>query len=106
VFVLLDRRPGLPQPAAQAGLAGGALLVLAWSMTVQVATSWLVPHLPQVLVPGLFVAPLVLGGFAGTALLAVAAADPQTLLRADGNPRPRVAMASNRNPIARPNWGE
>jgi hypothetical protein len=106
VFVLLDRRPGLPQPAAQAGLAGGALLVLAWSMTVQVATSWLVPHLPQILVPGLFVAPLVLGGFAGTALLAVAAADPQTLLRADGSPRPRVAMASNRNPIARPNWGE
>ncbi|MFL6218280.1 MAG: hypothetical protein ACJ742_07010 [Actinomycetes bacterium] len=106
VLVLLDRRPGLPQPAAQAGPAGGALLVLAWSTTVQVATSWLVPHLPQILVPGLFVAPLVLGGFAGTALLAVAAADPQTLLRADGSPRPRVAMASNRNPIARPNWGE
>jgi hypothetical protein len=104
-LVLLDRRPGLPHPAAQAGLAGGALLVLAWSTTVQVATSWLVPHLPQILVPGLFVAPLVLGGFAGTALLAVAAA-PQTLLRADGSPRPRVAMASNRNPIARPNWGE
>jgi len=81
VFVLLDRRPGLPRPAAQAGLAGAALLVLAWSMTIQVATSWLVPHLPLALVPGLLVAQLVLGGFAGTALLAVAAADPQTLLR-------------------------
>jgi hypothetical protein len=41
------------------------------------------------------------------ALLAVAAADPQTLLRADGGPRPRVATAGNRNPIARrPNRGE
>jgi hypothetical protein len=50
-------------------------------MTIQVATSWLVPHLPLALVPGLLVAQLVLGGFAGTALLAVAAADPQTLLR-------------------------
>jgi hypothetical protein len=107
VFVLLDRRPGLSQPAAQAGLAGAAVLVLAWSMTIQVATSWLVPHLPQALVPGLLVAQLVLGGFAGTALLAVAADDPQTLLRADGSPRPRVATAGNRNPIARrPNRGE
>jgi hypothetical protein len=107
VFVLLDRRPGLSRPGAQAGLAGAALLVLAWSMTIQVATSWLVPHLPLALVPGLLVAELVLGGFAGTALLAVAAADPQTLLRADGSPRPRVATAGNRNPIARrPNRGE
>jgi hypothetical protein len=107
VLVLLDRRPGLSRPAAQAGLAGAALLVLAWSMTIQVATSWLVPHLPQALVPGLLVAQLVLGGFAGTALLAVAAADPQTLLRADGGPRPRVATAGNRNPMARrPNRGE
>jgi hypothetical protein len=65
VFVLLlDRRPGLSQPAGQAGLAGAAVLVLAWSMTIQVATSWLVPHLPQALVPGLLVAQLVLGGFA------------------------------------------
>ena len=76
-------------------------------MTIQVATSWLVPHLPLALVPGLLVAQLVLGGFAGTALLAVAADDPQTLLRADGSPRPRVATAGNRNPIARrPNRGE
>jgi hypothetical protein len=105
-FVLLDRRPGLPRPAALAGLAGAALLALAWSPTVQIAISWLIPHLPQALVPGLFVAPLALGGFAGAALLAVAAAAPQTRSRADGSPSPSVATASNRNPIARPNWGE
>jgi hypothetical protein len=81
VFVLLDRRPGLPRPAARAGLAGAALLALAWSLAVQVAPSWLVPHLPQGLVPGLSVAPVVLGGFAGTALLAVAAAEPTTSTR-------------------------
>lgn len=52
VFVLLDRRPGLSRPAAQAGLAGAAVLVLAWSMTIQVATSWLVPHLPRPWCPG------------------------------------------------------
>jgi hypothetical protein len=81
VLVLLDRRPGLPRPAARAGLAGAALLALAWSLAVQVAPSWLVPHLPQGLVPGLSVAPVVLGGFAGTALLAVAAAEPTTSTR-------------------------
>jgi hypothetical protein len=91
VFVLLDRRPALSRPAAGAGLAGAALLALAWSLAVQTATSFLVPYLPQVLVPGLFVAPVVLGGFAGTALLAVAAADPQA--SRDASPSPRVATA-------------
>jgi hypothetical protein len=67
---------------------------------------WLIPHLPQVLVPGLFAAPVVLGGFAGTALLAVAAADPQPRPGAEGSPSPSVATASTRNPTARPNWGE
>jgi hypothetical protein len=88
-FVVLDRRPGLSRPAAGAGLAGAVLLALAWSLAVQVGSSWLVPNLPQVLVPGLFVAPAVLAGFAGTALLAVAAADPQA--SRDGSPSPRVA---------------
>jgi hypothetical protein len=106
VFVLLDRRPALPRPAAQAGLAGAVLLALAWSLAVQVAMGWLIPHLPQVLVPGLFAAPVVLGGFAGTALLAVAAADPQPRPRAEGSPSPSVATASTRNPTASPNWGE
>jgi hypothetical protein len=91
-FVVLDRRPGLSRPAAGAGLAGAVLLALAWSLAVQVGSSWLVPHLPQVLVPGLFVAPAVLAGFAGTALLAVAAADPQA--SRDGSPSPTVATAS------------
>jgi hypothetical protein len=104
VFVLLDRRPALSRPAAGAGLAGAALLVLAWSLGVQTATSWLVPHLPSVLTHGLSVAPVVLGGFAGTALLAVAAADPQA--SRDASPSPRVATASTRNPTARANWGE
>jgi hypothetical protein len=46
------------------------------------------------------------GWLAGTALLAVAAAQPQTRSSADGSPRPSVATANDRNPIARPNWGE
>ena len=91
VFVVLDRGPGMPRPAAQAGLTGAALLALAWSLAVQVALSWLVPHLPQVLVPGLAAAPGALAGFAGTALLAVAAADPQA--PREDSPRPRVATA-------------
>jgi hypothetical protein len=41
---------------------------------------------------------------AGTALLAVAAADPQ--VSRDASPSPRVATASTRNPTARANWGE
>jgi hypothetical protein len=105
-FVVLDRRPGLPRPAAGAGLAGAALLALAWSLAVLLALSWLVPHLPRVLMPGFSVAPAVLGGFAGTALLAVAAAAPQTRSSAEGSPRPSAATASNKNPIGRPNWGE
>jgi len=91
-FVVLDHRPGLSRPAARAGLAGALLLALAWSMAVAIGSSQLLPHLPQVLVPALFAAPTVLAGFAGTALLAVAAADPQA--SRDGSPRPRVATAS------------
>jgi hypothetical protein len=103
-FVVLDRRPGLSRPAARAGLAGAVLLALAWSLTVQVGAGWLIPRLPQVLIPAIFTAPTVLGGFAGTALLAVAAADPQR--PGDASPSPSVATASTRNPTARPNWGE
>jgi hypothetical protein len=91
-FVVLDRRPGLSRPAARAGLAGALLLALVWSMAVAIGSSQLLPHLPQVLVPALFAAPTVLAGFTGTALLAVAAADPQAS-RDDGSPRPRVATA-------------
>jgi hypothetical protein len=90
-FVVLDRRPSLPRPAARAGLAGAVLLALAWSLAVRLATGWLVPLLPPALWPGLSVAPVLLAGFAGTALLAVAAAGPQT--PRDGSPRPRVATA-------------
>jgi hypothetical protein len=94
VFVLLDRRPGLSQPAAQAGLAGAAVLVLAWSMTIQVATSWLVPHLPQALVPGLLVAQLVLGGFAGTALLLWLPHEPARYARAGEVIDPAVTVTA------------
>jgi hypothetical protein len=57
-------------------------------MAVAIGTSQLLPHLPQFLAPALFAAPTVLAGFAGTALLAVAAADPQA--SRDGSPRPSV----------------
>jgi hypothetical protein len=89
-FVVGDRRPGLSRPAARAGLAGALLLALAWSTAVAIGSSQLVPHLPQVLVPGLFALPTVVAGFAGTVLLAVAAADPQAS-RDAGSRRPSVA---------------
>jgi hypothetical protein len=103
-FVVLDRRPALSRPAARAGLAGAALLALAWSLAIQVGATWLVPRLPQVLIPAIFAAPTILAGFAGTALLTVAAADPQR--SKDASPSPSAATATTRNPTARPNWGE
>jgi hypothetical protein len=90
-FVVLDRRPALSRPAARAGLVGAALLALAWSLAIQIASGWLVPHLPPAPMSAVFAAPAVLAIFAGTALLAVAAADPQTPRRDEGRPRPRVA---------------
>jgi hypothetical protein len=68
--------------------------------------SWLVPHLPQTLGSAIFGAPVLLAGFTGTALLAVAAAAPQTPSRVGGRPSASTATASPRNPTARPSWGE
>jgi hypothetical protein len=76
VFVVLDRHPSLSPRAVRAGLAGGALLILAWSVTLQLATSPLFILLPQTLAIALFSAQVILAGFAGTALLAAAAAEP------------------------------
>jgi hypothetical protein len=106
VFVVADRRPALARPAAKAGLAGALLLVLAWSFSLQLVISWLVPHLPQTLGSAIFGAPVLLAGFTGTALLAVAAAAPQTPSRVGGRPSASTATASPRNPTARPSWGE
>ncbi len=105
-FLVADRRPVMTRPAARAALAGALLLVLAWSFILQLATSWLVPLLPQVLGAAIFGAPVLLAGFAGTALLAVAAAAPQTPSRAEGRPSASAATASPRNPRARPSWDE
>jgi hypothetical protein len=88
-FVVLDRHPALSPPASRAGLAGAVLLALSWSLAVQVGASWLIPSLPQVLIPAVFATPTILGGFAGTALLAVAAADPHR--PRDTTPSPSVA---------------
>jgi hypothetical protein len=106
VFVVADRRPALARPAARAGLAGALLLVLAWSFSLQLLISWLVPQLPPTLGSAIFGAPVLLAPFAGTALLAVAAAAPQTASRVGGRPSASTATASPRNPTARPSWGE
>jgi hypothetical protein len=103
-FVVADRRPALTRPAARAGLAGALLLVLAWSLTPQLATSWLASLLPQALAAAAF-GPVMLASFAGTALLAVAAAAPQAPSRAEGSPNTDAPTASPRNPTARPGWG-
>ncbi len=105
VFVLADRRPAMTWPAARAGLAGAILLALAWSLTLQLGIGWLVPLLPQALGSVVLSAPVLLAGFAGTALVAVAAA-AQAPSRAEGSPSANVATASPRNPRARPSWGE
>ena len=105
-FVIADRRPAMARPAARAGLAGAILLVLAWSLTLQLGISWLVPLLPQTLGSVVLSAPVLLTGFAGTALVAVAAAAPQAPSRVDGSPSANAATASPRNPTARPSWGE
>ena len=106
VFVVADRRPALARPAARAGLAGALLLVLAWSLSLQLGISWLVPLLPQTLGSAIFGAPVLLAGFAGTALLAVATAAAQMPSRVEGRPSSSTATASPRNPTARPSWGE
>jgi hypothetical protein len=97
----------MARPAARAGLAGGILLVLAWSPSLQVGTSWLVPLLPQTLAAVVLGAPVLLAWFAGTALVAVAAAAPQAPSRVEGSPSASGGTtASPRNPSARPSWDE
>ena len=93
-------------PAARAGLAGAILLVVAWSLALQLGIGWLVPLLPQALGAVVLSAPVLLAGFAGTALVAVAAAAPQAPSRVEGSPSASVATASPRNPRARPSWDE
>ena len=82
-FVVVTRRPPLTRPAARAALAGALLLVLAWSLLPQLAATWLVPLLPLALGAAIFSAPVLLASFAGTALLAAAAAAPQAPSRAE-----------------------
>lgn len=82
-FAVVTRRPPLTRPAARAALAGALLLVLAWSFLPQLAATWLVPVLPLALGAAIFSAPVLLAAFAGTALLAVAAAAPQAASRAE-----------------------
>jgi hypothetical protein len=105
-FVLADRRRAMARPAARAGLAGGVLLVLAWSLSFQLGTSWLVPLLPQTLASVVLGAPVLLAWFAGTALVAVAAAASQAPSRVKGSPSASEATASPRNPSVRPSWDE
>ena len=92
VLVEVAGLPGLVLGDAFSFLAGAVLLALAWSPAIQVAASWQVPRLPQVLIPAIFAAPTILAGFAGTALLAVAAVDPQR--SRDASPSPSVATAT------------
>jgi hypothetical protein len=105
VFVLADRRQAMTWSAARAGLAGAILLALAWSLALQLGIGWLVPMFPQALGSVVLSAPVLLAGFAGTALVAVAAA-AQAPSRVEGSPSANVATASPRNPRARPSWGE
>ena len=82
-FAVVTRRPSLTRPAAIAALAGALLLVLAWSLLLQLAATWLVPFLPLAVGAAIFGAPVLLASFAGTALLTIAAATPRAASRAE-----------------------
>ena len=75
LLVVLDKAAGMGSGAAGAGVAGAALLVVAWAVSVQFVLSRLVgPPLPATLTFALLSTPSGLAVFTGTALLASAAA--------------------------------
>jgi hypothetical protein len=92
LFVVLERRPAMAWRAGRAGLAGGVMLLLAWSVLLQLGSGLLILVLPDVLAFAVFGAATALPGFAGAALLAVAAAEPP-LSRRTPAPAPAPAPA-------------
>lgn len=81
LFAVLERRPAMSRGTARAAVWGAVLLGVWWSVTSQYALSWLTGLALMLLVQhtlafAVISAPAVLGLFAGTALLAVAATDP------------------------------
>jgi hypothetical protein len=97
VFVVLDRRAAMARRPARLALAGGLLLVVAWSVGLQHGTGWMVLLLPQGLAAALIGAQALLAGFAGAALLAVAAADPSPPPAVEvGGPGPDAAPTLTR----------
>jgi hypothetical protein len=75
LLAVLDRRPGLTRRAFRAGAAGGVLLGLTWAVTVQIGLSRLAGMVSPQLAVAVLTAPFALAWFAGSGLLAVAAAE-------------------------------
>jgi hypothetical protein len=74
LLVVLDKAAGMGSAAAGSGVAGAALLVVAWAISLQAGLPRLVGLLPEPLTFAVLSAPSGLALFAGTALLASAAA--------------------------------
>lgn len=75
LLAVLDRRPGLTRRAFRSGAAGAVLLGLTWAVTVQVGLSRLAGMVSPQLAVWVLTAPSALAWFAGSGLLAVAAAE-------------------------------
>ena len=87
-LVVLDRRAGMAARVVRAGVAGGALLAVAWGNMVETGLARLAGLLqPALLARAILSAPFGLALFAGTALVAFAAAQA-----------PAVPSQQGRNP--------
>ncbi len=88
LLVVLDRRAGMAARVVRAGVAGGALLAVAWGNMVETGLGRLAGLLrPALLARAILSAPFGLALFAGTALVAFAAAQA-----------PAVPSQQGRNP--------
>jgi hypothetical protein len=102
LLVVLDRRAGMVAGAVRAGVAGGALLAVAWGNMVEVGLARLAGLLrPALLAYAILSAPFGLALFAGTALVAFAAAQApaapsQQGRTASGVPLPRAPTQSHK----------
>jgi len=94
LLVVLERRAGMVAGAVRAGVAGGALLAVAWGNTVETGLARLaVQLLPSTLLArALLSAPFGLALFAGTALVAFAAAQAPAAPSQPGGTAPSVPL--------------
>jgi hypothetical protein len=92
LLVVLERRAGMVAGAVRAGVAGGALLAVAWSNMVAIGLARLAVLLGPALLARALLAPFGLALFAGTALVAFAAAQAPAAPSQPGGTAPSVPL--------------